>query len=108
VWRTSAAMALGAVQRARAKGTGAESRQQFGWVIVGGMAFRTLMTLFVVPVVYSLVASRTLSRAQVSAHDHRSASLSDTAPHTPLPQPSVPNDAPDSGQSGPIISAQRN
>lgn len=105
---TTGAMVLGAVPLALATGAGAESRQQIGWVIVGGMTFGTLMTLFVVPVVYSLVASRKLSRAEVSAHDHRSASLSDTAPHTPLPQPSVPNDAPDSGQSGPIISAQRN
>ena len=34
---------------------GAESRQQIGWVIVGGMSLGTLLTLFVIPTVYSLL-----------------------------------------------------
>ena len=42
-------MILGAIPLALATGAGAESRQQIGWVIVGGMAFGTLFTLFVVP-----------------------------------------------------------
>ena len=41
-----------------AKGAGAESRTQIGWVIVGGMAFGTLLTLFVVPTAYTLLAGR--------------------------------------------------
>ena len=32
---------------------GAENRQQIGWVIVGGMSVGTLLTLFVVPAVYT-------------------------------------------------------
>ncbi|WP_256378657.1 efflux RND transporter permease subunit [Nordella sp. HKS 07] len=51
---TTAAMVLGAVPLALAEGAGAESRQQIGWVIVGGMTVGTLLTLFVVPAVYSL------------------------------------------------------
>ncbi|MFN9196080.1 MAG: efflux RND transporter permease subunit, partial [Pseudomonadota bacterium] len=35
---------------------GAESRQQIGWVIVGGMSLGTLLTIFVVPTVYTLFA----------------------------------------------------
>jgi len=52
---TTGAMVLGAVPLAIATGAGAQSRQAIGWVIVGGMSFGTLLTLFVVPVVYSLV-----------------------------------------------------
>jgi multidrug efflux pump len=52
---TTGAMALGALPLAIATGAGAESRQQIGWVIVGGMAFGTLLTLFVIPAVYSFL-----------------------------------------------------
>ncbi|MFL5259113.1 MAG: efflux RND transporter permease subunit, partial [Hyphomicrobiales bacterium] len=55
---TTAAMVLGAVPLALAHGAGAESRQQIGWVIVGGMIVGTLLTLFVVPAVYSLFGRR--------------------------------------------------
>jgi len=53
---TTGAMVLGAVPLALATGAGAESRQQIGWVIVGGLLLGTLLTLFVVPAVYSLIA----------------------------------------------------
>jgi len=55
---TTGAMVLGAVPLAIATGAGAESRHQIGWVIVGGMVFGTMFTLFVVPVVYLLLAGR--------------------------------------------------
>jgi len=55
---TTGAMVLGAVPLALATGAGAESRQQIGWVIVGGMSLGTVLTLFVVPVVYLLFARR--------------------------------------------------
>ncbi|MBP8296539.1 MAG: efflux RND transporter permease subunit, partial [Burkholderiales bacterium] len=53
---TTGAMVLGALPLALADGAGAESRRQIGWVIVGGMSFGTLLTLFVVPTAYSLLA----------------------------------------------------
>jgi multidrug efflux pump len=53
---TTGAMVFGAVPLALAQGAGAESRSQIGWVIVGGMTLGTLLTLFVVPTVYSLIA----------------------------------------------------
>jgi multidrug efflux pump len=43
---------------ALASGAGAESRQQIGWVIVGGMSVGTLLTIFVVPTVYTLFARK--------------------------------------------------
>jgi multidrug efflux pump len=55
---TTGAMVLGAVPLALAHGAGAESRQQIGWVIVGGMTVGTLLTIFVVPTVYSLFARK--------------------------------------------------
>ena len=55
---TTGAMVFGAVPLAFASGAGAEARHQIGWVIVGGMSFGTLFTLFVVPVVYLLLAGR--------------------------------------------------
>jgi len=61
---TTGAMVLGALPLAYASGAGAESRTQIGWVIVGGMSFGTLLTLFVVPVAYSLLARR----AHIEAH----------------------------------------
>nr|WP_256557909.1 efflux RND transporter permease subunit [Marinobacterium sedimentorum] len=56
---TTGATVLGALPLAIAFGAGAESRQQIGWVIVGGMTFGTLLTLFVIPTVYSFLGKRT-------------------------------------------------
>jgi multidrug efflux pump len=55
---TTGAMVLGALPLALATGAGAESRQQIGWVIVGGMLLGTLLTLFVVPTAYTLLARK--------------------------------------------------
>jgi multidrug efflux pump len=56
---------LGAIPLAFAAGAGAEARHQIGWVIVGGMSFGTVLTLFVVPVVYSLMGrTRDLAKAR--------------------------------------------
>ncbi|HMZ86768.1 MAG TPA: efflux RND transporter permease subunit, partial [Giesbergeria sp.] len=53
---TTGAMVLGAIPLALAHGAGAESRMQIGWVIVGGMGLGTLLTVFVVPTMYALLA----------------------------------------------------
>ena len=55
---TTGAMVLGALPLALATGAGSESRIQIGWVIVGGMSFGTLLTVFVVPTMYSLFARK--------------------------------------------------
>ncbi len=55
---TTGAMVLGAVPLALSKGAGAESRIQIGWVIVGGMTLGTLLTIFVVPTMYTLLARK--------------------------------------------------
>ncbi len=53
---TTLATILGAIPLALAVGAGAESRQQIGWVIVGGLLLGTALTLSVVPVAYTLLA----------------------------------------------------
>ncbi|MCP1336470.1 efflux RND transporter permease subunit [Futiania mangrovi] len=52
---TTGAMVLGAVPLAISTGAGAQSRQDIGLVIVGGMLVGTLFTLFVIPAVYTLI-----------------------------------------------------
>jgi multidrug efflux pump len=65
---TTGAMVLGALPLALAHGAGAESRTQIGWVIVGGMSFGTLLTLFVVPTAYTLLAGRARHEREAAAH----------------------------------------
>ena len=68
---TTGAMVLGAVPLALAKGAGAESRMQIGWVIVGGMSLGTLLTIFVVPTMYSLFARQAVPGPNKAvAHDY--------------------------------------
>ncbi|SEQ42926.1 multidrug efflux pump [Amphritea atlantica] len=61
---TTGAMVLGTVPLAVAFGAGAESRQQIGWVIVGGLTFGTLLTLFIVPTVYSYLGRRLFKKVE--------------------------------------------
>ncbi|HEY5672398.1 MAG TPA: efflux RND transporter permease subunit [Malonomonas sp.] len=60
---TTGAMVLGTVPLALATGAGAESRAQIGWVIVGGLSLGTILTLFVIPAAYLLLARKRQSVA---------------------------------------------
>lgn len=64
---TTGAMVLGAVPLALSTGAGAESRIQIGWVIVGGMSLGTLLTIFVVPTMYTLFARSQVPGANKAA-----------------------------------------
>ncbi|MGJ3258983.1 MAG: efflux RND transporter permease subunit [Rhodospirillales bacterium] len=55
---TTGAMVLGAVPLAIASGAGAQSRQDIGLVIVGGLLVGTFFTLFVIPTVYTFLAAK--------------------------------------------------
>lgn len=55
---TTFAMVFGAIPLAFSSGAGAETREQIGLVIVGGMSVGTLFTLFVIPVVYTYLSRR--------------------------------------------------
>jgi HAE1 family hydrophobic/amphiphilic exporter-1 len=52
---TSVAMILGMLPSAVGTGSGSESRQPMGIAIIGGLVSSTMLTLLVVPVVYSLI-----------------------------------------------------
>ena len=76
---TTGAMVLGALPLAMAHGAGAESRQQIGWVIVGGLLLGTFLTLFVVPTAYTLLARRHKTFEQRLEED-RAATAQETQP----------------------------
>jgi multidrug efflux pump len=81
IMMTTGAMVLGALPLALATGAGAESRMQIGWVIVGGMTFGTLLTLFVVPTAYTLLAGP----AHLEAHGLDDSSV--VSPGAAVPSP---------------------
>jgi len=54
---TSFATVLGILPMAFATGAGAESRIAMGVAVVGGMTFATILTLFVIPAIYTYLSS---------------------------------------------------
>jgi len=56
---------LGAVPLVLASGAGAESRIAIGTVIVGGLVLSSVLTLFLTPVLYDLLARYTRPRATI-------------------------------------------
>ena len=74
---TTGAMVLGAIPLALASGAGAETRTQIGWVIVGGMSLGTLLTIFVVPTMYTLFARKAVPGAKTAVAQET------PAPHEP-------------------------
>ena len=81
---TTGAMVLGAVPLALATGAGAETRSQIGWVIVGGMSLGTLLTIFVVPTMYTLFARKAVPGAKTTV------AVDAATPHADGPGGSAP------------------
>ena len=77
---TTLSTIFGVLPIALGLGAGAESRKPLGVVVVGGMLFSTLLTLVLVPVVYSLLA-----RLAVRVQREKPAGLphAETTPSTP-------------------------
>ncbi|MFN3502999.1 MAG: efflux RND transporter permease subunit [Allorhizobium sp.] len=67
VMMTMIATVFGGVPLVLAQGAGAEARIALGWVIVGGLGFATLVTLYVTPVAYLLLARFSKPHAQEEA-----------------------------------------
>ena len=55
---TSIATALGALPIALALGAGAKSRMGMGIVVVGGVMFSLMLTLYVIPAMYSYLSKK--------------------------------------------------
>ena len=66
VLMTSLCTAFGALPLLFATGAGAESRRPIGIVVAFGVSFATLLTLFVVPAAYALIARGTRSPQYLS------------------------------------------
>jgi multidrug efflux pump len=62
---TSLSTILGILPIALALGAGSESRVSMGIAVIGGMAFATVLTLYVIPAIYSYVSSKD---SNVSTH----------------------------------------
>lgn len=62
---TVIATILGAMPLVLASGAGAESRVAIGTVIIGGLGFATVLTLFLTPVLYDLLAGFTRPRGAI-------------------------------------------
>ncbi|MEQ8321367.1 MAG: efflux RND transporter permease subunit [Rhodospirillales bacterium] len=67
---TTGAMVLGAVPLAVASGAGAQSRQDIGLVIVGGILVGTFFTLFVIPTVYTFLAAKAKTDKGAASEPH--------------------------------------
>ena len=66
VLMTSTCTAIGALPLLLATGAGAESRQAVGIVVVYGMLLTTVLTLFVVPAAYAVIARNTKSPGHIA------------------------------------------
>ncbi|MBS1760711.1 MAG: efflux RND transporter permease subunit [Bacteroidetes bacterium] len=72
---TSMAMGLGALPIALSLGAAATSRIPLGIVIVGGIAFSLVLTLFVIPAMYSFMSGKK-KKNEVDKYIHQSNNLS--------------------------------
>jgi len=82
---TTVAMIFGMIPLALAIGEGAEQRAPMARAVIGGLITSTFLTLFVVPVVYSLLddASQAFARRRARTSADRSGLYAE-----PLPDPS--------------------
>ncbi|KUG25820.1 rnd multidrug efflux transporter [hydrocarbon metagenome] len=63
---TSLSTILGTLPIALALGSGAESRMPMGIAVIGGLIFSTILTLFVIPAVYSFFSDK--KKKQIESH----------------------------------------
>jgi len=67
---TALLAALGLVPMAFSTGMGSETQQPFALVLVGGMATTLIMTLFILPIFYSLLASKKVASLDDESEDY--------------------------------------
>jgi hydrophobic/amphiphilic exporter-1 (mainly G- bacteria), HAE1 family len=81
VMMTMASTVLGGVPLILSQGAGAEARTVLGFVIVGGLGFATLFTLYLTPVAYLLLAGFSTPRSTEEARLMRELAEADAQPN---------------------------
>ncbi|HVF16107.1 MAG TPA: efflux RND transporter permease subunit, partial [Steroidobacteraceae bacterium] len=89
VLMTSLCTLFGAVPLLMASGAGAESRRAIGSVVVYGVGFSCLLTLYVVPTLYTLMARNSRSPEYVSRMIERLRGARSTPPKAEPTEPPV-------------------
>jgi HAE1 family hydrophobic/amphiphilic exporter-1 len=88
---TMIATILGGLPLVLASGAGAEARAALGWVIVGGLSFAAIATLYLTPVAYLLLARFSKPKAHEEARLERELDAAETATG---PDPDLPTATP--------------
>jgi HAE1 family hydrophobic/amphiphilic exporter-1 len=63
---TSLAFILGVLPLAFSSGAGAEARKTIGWTVLGGMLSATLISIFIVPVLYVIITKFAYGKAKLA------------------------------------------
>ncbi len=71
VMMTMVSTVLGGLPLILSSGPGAEAREALGWVIVGGLGLATIVTLYLTPVAYLLLAGFSTPKAEAEAQLRR-------------------------------------
>jgi HAE1 family hydrophobic/amphiphilic exporter-1 len=73
---------LGGLPLILRSGAGSEARHALGWIIVGGLGFATVFTLFLTPVMYELLARFSKPRMSEEKRLARELEIARAAPGT--------------------------
>ncbi len=82
---TMIATVLGGMPLILAGGAGAEARAALGWVMVGGLGFAAISTLYLTPVAYLLLARFSRPKAEEEARLQRELAAAEGTPSVPAP-----------------------
>ncbi|WP_193335913.1 efflux RND transporter permease subunit [Devosia beringensis] len=80
VMMTMIATILGGLPLVLASGAGAEARSALGWVMVGGLSFAAISTLYLTPAAYLLLARFSQPKAEEEARLERELDAANAAP----------------------------
>jgi HAE1 family hydrophobic/amphiphilic exporter-1 len=75
---TAFATVIGIVPLVIATGAGAAARQSIGTAVMGGMCVATLLSLFIVPILY-IVVKTIEKRMRLDVHDHKTSNIVESA-----------------------------
>ncbi|MCR4281741.1 MAG: efflux RND transporter permease subunit, partial [Bauldia sp.] len=92
---TMIATVLGGLPLLLTGGAGSEARTALGWIIVGGLGFATVATLFLTPVVFSLLAGLSKPRVTEARRLSRELREAEAAPGTWRPTPEEKGEMPE-------------